>query len=740
MTTPFDLTMLLEALPPTERAAMESLRDATLGRERLATVALIGPFSVGKSTLANKLLGDEILPRSLEETTALPTFIEDADATSFLRVGADGALHELSRAEFASLARTGSREGGALIWRTQAPWLRGATLVDLPGLGGTDPSRAALTRAQIESADVVFYMLAPRGPTREDLEMLGWARAQRKRVHVLVGQWDTTRGQRTPDLDAWASNLSPVVGHRPVLLPVAHDGTGFDELKQLLARDAKDIATIRADRFRAGAVSMLASALRSMDASRAALAGDERARDEAAAVTAQHRREILQTHESLGRRRDEAAEASRRRLEDAAAIVRRTLEDRLASLSLDTSPSAITSSWEAFVDMANEAAEEATASLLDAVDDTYRKDLATNRAASWSAVSVEVLLTPEVERGAWRAAMQIEEASVVLAQLSESSDRALIPQPEVSAQELDQLRERLSELRAQHEDLARREIPLVARESSPQGWRTFGRFIGEVADLALLFVDPAAVGVKIASFLGKSKGARQAGRAVRHLVEASQGMRQMPRAGGSDERLLSTIDSFAEKLSLAYWGEQLGGWFDGPAQAVYEADPEAAQALDAARASIAQNIAATEARLREAETNGRKSEESAYAQELRRRERDRLEAELAAARRRREALEAEAQEVHRVAVLQARERLVARTLRAFDQRARVLGRELDRAIRSWWDTEVRRALASRDEELAVLLARLNDAEAGRAAAIASLDTRSETLKSALARLGDAAAP
>jgi GTP-binding protein EngB required for normal cell division len=72
-------------------------RDITRLRQPNLTVAFVGGFSAGKSSLVNAFLGRYLLPESTEVTTAVPTFIRAAEEDEFAR------LSYLSQAEVAGL-------------------------------------------------------------------------------------------------------------------------------------------------------------------------------------------------------------------------------------------------------------------------------------------------------------------------------------------------------------------------------------------------------------------------------------------------------------------------------------------------------------------------------------------------------------------------------------------------------------------------------------------------------------
>ncbi len=77
----------------TQRRFLHIEREITRLRQPNLTVAFVGGFSAGKSSLVNAFLGRYLLPESTEVTTAVPTFIRSTSENEFAR------LSYLSKAE-----------------------------------------------------------------------------------------------------------------------------------------------------------------------------------------------------------------------------------------------------------------------------------------------------------------------------------------------------------------------------------------------------------------------------------------------------------------------------------------------------------------------------------------------------------------------------------------------------------------------------------------------------------------
>ena len=139
-TPPITLADLQACLPADWHATLHELAATTLQATTPLKLSLVGAFSVGKSSLLNMLMNDPVLQASLEETTALPTFIEYGAQRAMQLVGQDGSITALTDEAFAA-ATTHAPEGAACprpgrpgrksLLRSD-PWVRACLAVPVP--------------------------------------------------------------------------------------------------------------------------------------------------------------------------------------------------------------------------------------------------------------------------------------------------------------------------------------------------------------------------------------------------------------------------------------------------------------------------------------------------------------------------------------------------------------------------------------------------------------------------------
>ena len=263
--SPF-LSELLQQLPATWHEPVTALADATLQASNPLRLILVGTFSVGKSSLLNMLLQESLLQSAMEETTALPTFIEYGEERAMQLVGLDGSTLPLDETGFAQ-ATTRAPEGAACaVLAMPQPWLKGVLIVDLPGLGSVSSTHRDYTLAQIQQADAVLYLIGPTGPSQTDLSMLKQIHDAGKRVKVMITHWDkveaaVARGERMPSLEQWSTQIETATGLRARLASCHKAGLGRNEVIDFVQRCSNDLDAIRLRRFSAELRPILLNAL-----------------------------------------------------------------------------------------------------------------------------------------------------------------------------------------------------------------------------------------------------------------------------------------------------------------------------------------------------------------------------------------------------------------------------------------------------------------------------------------------
>lgn len=282
-----------------EFCAFPHLADKTV-------VAFGGPFSAGKSSLINALIGQQRLVVETDPTTALPTYLLAGESDAVHALNLHHLRVPLSHDEFATLthdeeALYGSQVSRALsaafITCQNFPWPRLA-LVDTPGYTGrthgSDRTDTDLATTQLGSAHAIVWVVSAKqgGLTEDDLAFLARLDPAIPRIVVV------TRADAVPESDLQqilahiratlsARNL-PVLGVYPASSRPRHAAMLAPLHEQLKAWEAESRTLRFAHRFKALFARYRRGLNREADATRwklerthriATLSGDEAAPD-----------------------------------------------------------------------------------------------------------------------------------------------------------------------------------------------------------------------------------------------------------------------------------------------------------------------------------------------------------------------------------------------------------------------------------------------------------------------------
>ncbi len=171
--------------------------------QRSISVAIVGEFKRGKSTLVNALLQTAVCPVDADEVTVVPTLVrygETAGATAYFEAsGEDGApvtepLPLESVAEWVSeTGNPGNRRGlRSVEVRLPRRFLRaGLCLVDTPGVGGLDSAHGIITLGALDLADgILFVTDASQELTEPEMTFLRQALQRCPRAACVVTKTD----------------------------------------------------------------------------------------------------------------------------------------------------------------------------------------------------------------------------------------------------------------------------------------------------------------------------------------------------------------------------------------------------------------------------------------------------------------------------------------------------------------------------------------------------------------------
>ena len=751
-----DYARLRECVPQAECERLDALWEQTGGNLSPLHVCIAGAFSTGKTTLLNTLLGSALLPVALEETTALPTFVEYAAAPRYELVSTSSVTPVLPE-QLRAVITNPPQEARLLSIGLPIPWLQGLCLVDLPGGGSLDERNLEYGREQLRQADAVIYLLAPRGATRDDISNLTLLHTRSKKVLLGVAQWDlveeaVARGEKEPDLAAWAADILYQTGLDCTLCPVSRTGLGQDRVIDFLQQAARELRDLRLRRFVAEARPLLTGML-------------EQRKEAANMLAAETEEALRQNHEVLLQQKKELLELRRqvegRKQEETQAILQRWDSGcEELSLQLEEGLRASAEQWtdkegeEAFLDRGETLLRETlaqAAALGQSLSQRYGQmdipEVELQRQHLYLAPPAPVSAADFLDVGR----LELLEQRMKTLQQQRLAAEENQTTPDLLRQEIREQEQLADDLQRQRQEILSMPLPRILVTEGTGNGRALGRIIGEVADVALLFLLPATAATKVGSLAGRAgkmlgMSARAAGTAAKvaktgasvalNLNRAAQGAQvlQTQRGVQLPPEVLDKIGKL-EMLSLGYWGERIGSAIDGTPVTSSHTDPEALREQQEALQKIDNALRTCQLRLfdLEHELSAPHANTAAIESEMKSL-RDEMEALAAQAEQRKADEESSRQREFQSMLAYEKKRCGKTWLHVFTQQCQSMRRLLQTMLRNWWEGYLPEVLGDRERSVQALIEQMKELPAQRQQREAALHAETEHLCQALRAL------
>ncbi len=559
--------IMIGKLPEALHPKVEAIAERTIHVNKPLNVCVVGEFSTGKSSLINALLGESLLPTAHEETTALPTFIEYASELRVELVKVDGTVAPITQEQFSNYTVVAPENALCSILHYPAIWLNNLTLIDLPGLGSQSQRHSDYTHAQISAADAIIYLLSSRGTTQGDLKLLRLIKQYGKYLTITVAQWDKIEesikeGEQAPDLKEWQACIAQETGLDLPLIGVSKYGHGRDAIIGFLQKTKQLISEIREKRFQAELIPLLNNALGIINAEQEICSANNSEQQQILNnELLKQRQALLKIKSDLYTRSNDDQAQLEQQAQQLVNGHRETLTAKLCDLQVAVKAE----NWQEVTDLAYQQLQTqviSAANGLKALSNNYGQ-------LSIPDINIKKLnlYLPSPEPIHVDNFINISRLSALQTDLEKKeqtaeNDRTTI-QMLKSINTEDSLQQ-LNELCSERDKVARQELPHTIQpiEGSENNAKIF-KNIGHLLDIGLIFVEGPLIAAKAASLLGETS------KAVKVINDTNKVAKVIK------SPKLEPYLSFSEKLSLSYWGEQLGKQFDQPTRTIEVIDPYA---------------------------------------------------------------------------------------------------------------------------------------------------------------------
>lgn len=250
-----DKTQKVYDLLAEEEACTGQAKEVGLLLEKLKsqemTVSIIGQFKRGKSTLANAILEDEILPVGIVPVTSAVTKVvygKRAAEVHFQNGAFESIPFEKLSAYISEQENADNRLGvDSVILHTPSKFLKnGLTFVDTPGVGSFHKNNTEVAYQYMKESDAVIFLLSVDSPINQiEIDFLANTREFAGKFYFAVNKIDMIGDADLAAYIAYCEKLlcQLMETDTAAIFPVsAKTGKGIEPLKKAVTRDFKKSA------------------------------------------------------------------------------------------------------------------------------------------------------------------------------------------------------------------------------------------------------------------------------------------------------------------------------------------------------------------------------------------------------------------------------------------------------------------------------------------------------------------
>lgn len=176
---------------PRLETALPRVHDLLATLDSPLSVAVLGEFNSGKSTLVNALLGEKVVPMGVLPTTAHPCVMGYGPRKGARVVYEDGHLEDVDFATARTKMKQEAEQIARLDYTYPHPELRSLNYLDTPGFNALDDRHEALAAQTLEEAEAILWLLdANQALTETEFSRLRSIPDSSMRVILVVNKID----------------------------------------------------------------------------------------------------------------------------------------------------------------------------------------------------------------------------------------------------------------------------------------------------------------------------------------------------------------------------------------------------------------------------------------------------------------------------------------------------------------------------------------------------------------------